>query len=92
MQSAKREDRNLLDKDEGGRQQEVNISDQNDLIQALLDRKISEVTLAAAERNIRALQKLKEQYQSNAFTDIIRELSKSYRDAVAALGSAPNSG
>lgn len=75
-------------KREGGRQQEVNISDQNDLIQALLDRKISEVTLAAAERNIRAMQKLKEQYQSNAFTDIIRELSKSYRDAVAALGSA----
>lgn len=72
---------------EGGVRQS-NISNQKDLIKALLDKRVSEVTLTAAEKNIRAMQKLKEQYQPNAFTDIIRELSKSYRDAVAALGSA----
>ena len=53
-----------------------------------MTKRVSEVTLTAAEKNIRALQKLKEQYQPNAFTDIIGQLSKSYRDAVAALGSA----
>lgn len=75
-------------KREGGPQQEVNITDQKDLIEALLDKKVSKVTLNAAEKNIRALQKLKEQYQPNTFTDIIGQLSKSYLDAVAALGSA----
>lgn len=66
--------------------QQSNISGQREQIKALLDKRISEETLAAAERNIRALQKLKEQYQPNAFTDVMRRLSKSYHEAVIALG------
>lgn len=71
-----------------GRAEQLNISGQSELIKALLDKKISEGTLAAAERNIRALQKLKEQYQPNAFTDVMGQLSKSYHEAVIALGNA----
>lgn len=79
-------------KSEGGRHQEVNISNQKELIRALVDKRISEETLTSAERNIRVLQKLKEQYQPNTFADVMGQLPKSYHDAVLALGCAQTLG
>ena len=75
-------------KEAGGRYQEINISGQERLIKALLDKRISKETLAAAEKNIEALMRLKAQYRPNAFTDVMGRLSKGYHDAVTALGKA----
>ena len=79
-------------KREGGRQQEVNISDQNDLIQALLDRKISEVTLAAAEKKHKGVTEIKRAISVQRFYGyhkrVVQELSRCRR----CLGQRANSG
>lgn len=71
-----------------GRYQEFNLSDQEELIRKLLEKKVNEKALAAAENNLELLVRLKAQYQPNAFTDIMGSLSKSYYNAVTALGYA----
>lgn len=73
-------------KREGGRQQEVNITDQKDLIKELVEKRVYQKILPAAEKNIEILKKLKEQYQPDSFKETIGRLSQSYREAILALG------
>lgn len=63
-----------------------NITQNTGLVKNLLQKRVNIITGKRAEENIAALMQLKENYKENQYQNVMREMSRSYQEAIGFLG------